>query len=86
MNNEKIINYCLDCNLYKDNWEGKPRKKGFCQAGYTQNPLTLSATINVLKNKGLVCERNPFRKEAYVVLLKPTGTKRECIEDGKEVK
>jgi len=39
-------------------------KKGFCYIGYTQNPLTLEATQNAIRNGAEVCSVNPYKNKA----------------------
>ena len=39
-------------------------KKGFCYIGYTQNPRTLEATQNAIRNGAEVCSVNPYKNKA----------------------
>jgi hypothetical protein len=58
------VNYCDAC---KNKIEGRKRAKNktFCPIGYTQTPGDLESTINVIRNKGQVCSKNPFKSLAY---------------------
>ena len=59
-----MSDYCIICRNRSD--KGLPEElrrtdRGTkCMIGYTQNPKTLEATINVYRNKGEVCPQNPF--------------------------
>jgi len=73
------MSYCTECILrterkYKNkkneiDFSQEPvkpivtNKSGFCNSGYTQNPITHEATKNVIKNGGIVCENNPYLKQ-----------------------
>jgi hypothetical protein len=54
----KTENYCKGCKFYIDTVG--INVKGFCEVGYTQNPVSKEATQNALRNKAIVCGRNKF--------------------------
>lgn len=59
-----IEDYCVDCDYRKDSYQelADTNKIPFCWVGYTQNPRTKEATVNVINNKGKVCSNNPYIK------------------------
>jgi len=59
----KKENYCNGCK-FKIETIGT-NEKGFCEVGYTQNPVTDKATKNALKNKAVVCSRNKFANLSF---------------------
>lgn len=62
--------YCLDCNMRTDGdvWPAYTNIDKFCQLGFTQNPRSLEATVNALKNNAQVCHKNPFRAQARLMM------------------
>jgi len=55
---KKTESYCKNCRFLVVDIGIKD--KGFCEVGYTQNPVTKESTQNALKNKAVVCARNKF--------------------------
>jgi len=54
--------YCKQCKV-REKTPSNPDNKGTnCPAGRENNPRSLEATLNVLKNGGEVCSFNPARK------------------------
>jgi hypothetical protein len=57
--------YCKNCGMRfgKDIPPSKPDNTGVhCPAGRKNNPMSLDATVNVIRNNGHVCSFNPARK------------------------
>lgn len=54
--------YCKNCEIRKSGDKPPDNTGANCPAGRKNNPLSLGATINVLKNHGQVCSFNPVRK------------------------
>jgi hypothetical protein len=59
-------NYCPGCKLRLHNRTDKPN---FCDAGYTQTPTNLDATVSVLINGGKVCSKNPWKGKAIDLII-----------------
>jgi hypothetical protein len=57
--------YCKNCEMRFPSKQPPillEKDKINCPAGRKNNPKSLMATVNVLKNKGQVCSFNPARK------------------------
>ena len=54
-------NYCKNCKIRKSG-DKPPDNAGVnCPAGRKNNPLSIEATLNVIRNNGEVCSFNPVR-------------------------
>jgi len=60
---KKSENYCKGCRFLDA--ETGFNNKGFCDVGYSQNPVSKDATQNALKNKAVLCSRNKFAGLGY---------------------
>ena len=89
------MSYCTECKIRNEkkyrNKKGEidfsdspirpieTNKPNFCYAGYTQNPNSHEATMNVIKNGGLICKNNPFisdiNKDSIRIKLLPLKQK-----------
>ena len=50
---KKLRNYCKNCKFCID--DNALNDKGFCELGYTQNPISEKATNNALINGAILC-------------------------------
>lgn len=61
--------YCVDCSQRLDAAMNQAitNQSPICELGFTQNPRSLEATVNALKNNAQVCHKNPFRAQARLI-------------------
>lgn len=59
--------YCIGCKMRLHNRTDKP---GFCDAGYTQIPVSVESTMNLLRNGGTTCSKNPWKGRAIDEIVK----------------
>ena len=62
--------YCTDCINRLDGNMARPvtNQSPFCDAGYQQNPRSLEATVNALRAGAVLCEYNPHRSKALMIV------------------
>ncbi len=76
MKNEQFCD--KDCMYHKDFFPSSQRGLAFgihphetCGIGHRQIPKTEAASINVLRNNGVLCARNPHKTAAHEAVRLP---------------